>query len=149
MGTGARFWLRFCLIVINFIQIRYMNQPDNLGSFFKENKGLLKEYVETRTELFRLQGVRALSKTMGLLVWIIIAAFIAFLILIFLGLVLGFWLSDLTGSFVKGFGLTTLILIVLFVALALLRNSLFVNPIIRSIIERAQEEGRGQDDDDV
>lgn len=117
-----------------------MNQPDNLGDFFRENKELLKVYVETKSEIFRLQAIRIFSKSMGLLAWMVIAAFIAFLVLIFAGLVLGFWLSDLTQSYVKGFGITTIILIVLFVVIALLREKLFVNPIIRSIIIRAREE---------
>ncbi len=88
---------------------------------------------------------------MGLLAWMVIAAFIAFLVLIFAGLVLGFWLSDLTQSYVKGFGITTIILIVLFVVIALLREKLFVNPIIRSIIIRAREEvkmGKSDSDDE-
>jgi hypothetical protein len=128
-----------------------MNQPDNLGDFFRENKELLKVYVETKSEIFRLQAIRIFSKSMGLLAWMVIAAFIAFLVLIFAGLVLGFWLSDLTQSYVKGFGITTIILIVLFVVIALLREKLFVNPIIRSIIIRAREEvkiGKADNDDD-
>ncbi|MGN6421044.1 MAG: hypothetical protein ACTHMC_26260 [Pseudobacter sp.] len=117
-----------------------MNQPDNLGDFFRENKELLKVYVETKSEIFRLQAIRIFSKSMGLLAWMVIASFVAFLILIFAGLVLGFWLSELTQSYVKGFGLTTIILILLFVVVAVFREKLFVNPIIRSIILRAREE---------
>lgn len=125
-----------------------MNQPDSLGSFFKENKSLVKEYIETRTEIFRLQGIRVFSKSIGLLVWIIIATFLGFLILIFLGLVLGFWLSALTQSFVAGFGLTVLVLILLFVVLAIFRNSLFVNPIIKKVILKSQEESQ-QDEEEL
>jgi hypothetical protein len=125
-----------------------MNQPDNLGDFFRENKELLKVYVETKSEIFRLQAIRIFSKSMGLLAWIMIAAFIAFLILIFAGLVLGFWLSDLTQSYVKGFGLTTIILMVFFFLIAVFREKLFVNPIIRNIIIRAREEVKLRDNDD-
>ncbi|NML20138.1 SoxR reducing system RseC family protein [Pseudoflavitalea sp. G-6-1-2] len=125
-----------------------MNQPDNLGDFFRENKELLKVYVETKSEIFRLQAIRIFSKSMGLLAWMVIAAFLAFLILIFAGLVLGFWLSDLTQSYVKGFGITTGILVLFFVALAVFREKLFVNPIIKNIIVRAREEVRMRDRDD-
>jgi F0F1-type ATP synthase assembly protein I len=79
---------------------------------------------------------------MGLLAWMVIAAFLAFLVLIFAGLVLGFWLSELTQSYVKGFGITTIILILFFIFIAVFREKLFVNPIIRSIILRAREEVR-------
>lgn len=125
-----------------------MNQPDNLGDFFRENKELLKVYVETKSEIFRLQAIRIFSKSMGLLAWMVIAAFLAFLILIFAGLVLGFWLSDLTQSYVKGFGITTGILVLFFIALAVFREKLFVNPIIKNIIVRAREEVRMRDRDD-
>ena len=125
-----------------------MNQPDNLGDFFRENKELLKVYVETKSEIFRLQAIRIFSKSMGLLAWLVIAAFLGFLILIFAGLVLGFWLSDLTQSYVKGFGITTGILILFFVALAVFREKLFVNPIIKNIIVRAREEVRVQEVED-
>ncbi|WEK37081.1 MAG: hypothetical protein P0Y53_06170 [Candidatus Pseudobacter hemicellulosilyticus] len=117
-----------------------MSQPDNLGSFIRENKTLARNYVETRTEILRLQGIRVLSKSMGLLAWVIIAALLGFLTLIFAGLVLGFWLSDLTDSYVKGFGLTTGVLMLLLVLLVLFREQLFVNPIIRRVIERLQED---------
>lgn len=125
-----------------------MNQPDNLGDFFRENKELLKVYVETKSEIFRLQAIRIFSKSMGLLAWMVIAAFIAFLILIFAGLVLGFWLSDLTQSYVKGFGITTIILILLFILIAMFREKLFVNPIIKNIIIRAREEVRLRENDE-
>lgn len=124
-----------------------MNQPDNLGSFFRENRNLLKEYIETRMDIFRLQGIKMLSKSMGVLIWVIIAAFLGFLIMIFSGLVLGFWLSDLTKSHVKGFGFATLIMIALFVLLTVFRNVLFVNPIIKNIILRSQEDDRNDDND--
>ncbi len=49
---------RFFPLILNPI-INYM-QTD-FTEFLKKNKSLLKEYVEVRLELFRLQGVKALS----------------------------------------------------------------------------------------
>ena len=105
-----------------------------MEEFIKENKTLLKEYVETRIEIVRLEAIRTASKTSGYLIWIIISLFLFFLIAIFAGLVLGFWLTDLTGSYIKGFGITTLIMIAIVVILALLRKALFVNPAVKAII---------------
>lgn len=116
-----------------------MAQPENLGSFVKENKALLQEYLETRIELLRLQGIRSGSKATGYLVWMLISLFLLLLVGIFSGLVLGFWLSDLTGSYVKGFGITTLILVVLVVLLTLFRRSLFIDPAVRKVIASMQE----------
>jgi len=125
-----------------------MSQPDNLGSFISENKTILKEYVETRMEIYRLQSLRIFSKSAGYFAWIIVSLFLAFLIVIFGGLMLGYWFSSMLGSYVKGFGLITLLLIVLFVLLALFRKRLFVDPVVQSIIQRSREEDNAGSDED-
>jgi len=117
-----------------------MGQPDNLGSFISENKAVLKEYLDTRMEIYRLQSLRIFSKSAGYFAWIMVSALLAFLILIFGGLMLGYWFSSMLGSFVKGFGLLTLLLVVLFILLALFRKSLFVDPVVQSIIQKSREE---------
>jgi hypothetical protein len=117
-----------------------MSDTDNLGSFFRDNKDLLKGYIETRLEIFRLTAIRMISKSAGYLVWIIISLFLLFLIILFAGIVLGFWLSELTHSFVKGFGLTTLILLLIFSVLAIFRKAWFVNPVIQVIIDHSDED---------
>ena len=124
-----------------------MSQPDNLGSFISENKNILKEYVETRMEIYRLQSLRIFSKSAGYFAWIFISLFLAFLILIFGGLMLGYWFSSMLGSYVKGFGLVTLLLVVVFVLLALFRKQLFVDPVVHSIIQRSREEEEEKTDD--
>jgi hypothetical protein len=115
-------------------------QPDNLGSFFSENKALLKEYVETRMEIYRLQSLRIFSKSAGYFAWIIVSLFLVFLILLFSGVVIGFWFSGLLHSYVKGFALITGLLLLVFILLALFRKSLFVNPVIQLIIQKSREE---------
>jgi hypothetical protein len=119
-----------------------MSQPDNLGEFFAENKALLKEYMETRMEIYRLQSLRIFSKSAGYFAWIIVSIFLAFLIVLFGGFVLGFWLSSLFNSNVEGFGLVTLLLLATFLLMAIFRKSLFVNPVVQSIIQRSQEEDK-------
>lgn len=117
-----------------------MSQPENLGSFFSENKKLLSDYIETRIALLKLQTVRTLSKTAGTLIWSVVAILFVFIIMIFAGLVLGFWFSELTGSYTRGFGLATLVFILVFVIITLLRKSLFVNPMIQKIIAQSTDE---------
>jgi sterol desaturase/sphingolipid hydroxylase (fatty acid hydroxylase superfamily) len=126
------------------------NQPDNLGSFISENKAVLKEYLETRMEIYRLQSLRIFSRSAGYFAWILVSLFLAILIVIFGGLMLGYWFSSMLGSYVKGFGLMTLLLVALFVLLALFRKSLFVDPVVQSIIQksREEEEENNKDDDD-
>jgi lipopolysaccharide export LptBFGC system permease protein LptF len=116
-----------------------MPQPENLGSFFSENKKILTDYIETRISLLKLQSVRTLSRTGGMLIWAVIAIFFTFLILMFAGLVLGFWFSSLTGSYIKGFGLATLVYIVLFILITLFRKTLFVDPMVEKIISKSND----------
>jgi hypothetical protein len=123
-----------------------MVEPENLGSFFKENKSVLKEYIETRLEIFKLQAIKISSKSAGYLVWIIVSLFLLFLIAIFSGMTLGYWLSSLTGSLIEGFGFTALFMLLLFVFFAIFRKKLFVNPLVKTIIQSSIEE---MDEDEI
>ena len=123
-----------------------MTENESLGSFFQSNKSLAKEYFETRLEIFRLSAIRTASKSAGLLVWMIISLFLVFLIILFLGITIGFWLSKLTDSFVMGFGLVTLAFILLCVILAVFRKKLFLEPLMQIILDRASEEIDEEDD---
>lgn len=117
-----------------------MDQPDNLGSFFAENKTLLKEYLETRLEIYRLQSLRLFAKSAGLFAWVLLSLFLAFLFLLFGGMMTAFWFSSLFHSQVKGFGLVTLLILVIFILLAVFRRALFVDPVIQSVIQKSKEE---------
>jgi hypothetical protein len=114
-----------------------MDHSENLGSFFRESKPLLKEYLETRLEIFRLQSVKIISQSAGWLVWLLISLFLLFSIMLFSGIVMGCWLSGIVHSYVLGFGLTTLILVFVFGILIAFRKSLFISPIMNSIIRNA------------
>lgn len=114
-------------------------QQENFGSFFKENAKLAKEYFETRMEIYRLSGIRLASKSAGYLIWIIISLFLFFLFAVFAGIAVSLWLSNLTGSYIAGFGITTGAIALVILLLAAMRKALFVNPIIKSIISHSEE----------
>jgi hypothetical protein len=117
-----------------------MNEPDNLGSFFAGNKNLLKEYFETRLEIYRLQSLRLFARSAGYFAWILLSLFLVFLFLLFGGMATAFWFSELFHSYFKGFGLVTLLILTVFVLLAIFRKTLFVNPVIHSVIQKSREE---------
>lgn len=112
-----------------------MANPDNIETFFEENKKLMREYVMTKLEFFKLKFISYFSKSAGLIIWFIISIFLVFLFMVFLGLFTGFWLSNLTGSYTSGFGLTALIMLGVIITMALLRKPLFINPLMRSMIK--------------
>lgn len=111
-----------------------MSKAEDFGEFISENKDLLKDYFETRMEVYRLQAVKTFSKTTGLVLWVIVLIFLLFLVMAFIGVVLGFWFSALFNSHVLGFGLATLIMMIITGLVAFFRRQLFINPIIRWVI---------------
>ena len=126
-----------------------MGENESIGSFLKNSKSLLKDYIETRLEIFRLSSIRMISKSAGYFVWMIVSLFLLFLIILFAGLTAGFWLSQLMDSYVKGFGVIVIVLILLFSALAFFRKKLFVEPFMQIIIDRASEELEEGEEEDI
>lgn len=116
-----------------------MPDTETFGTFLRENKKLAREYIDTRLDIYRLQLTRAFSRSAGYLLWIVISLVLISLFVVFAGIVTGFWLSELTGSYVKGFGLTTLLILFIIGILALLRRPLFINPIIRAVISSSMK----------
>lgn len=117
-----------------------MSSGDNFNSFFNDNKKLVQDYFDTRVEIGRLRLVRMFSKSAGHLIWVIVMLFLFSLLCTFLGLVAGFWLSELTGSYTRGFGLATIGILLFILLIFALRKTLFVNPIIRAIIRKTSDE---------
>src|SRR5512145_1249288 len=115
-------------------------QQEDLGSFFKENVKLVKDYFETRLEIYRLRFIRVVSKAAGYLIWLVISLFLFFLLIIFSAVVLGLWLSEVYESYITGFGITTLIILLLIILLTLLRRVLFVNPIVKTFIRMTDDD---------
>jgi hypothetical protein len=113
---------------------------DDLGSFIRENKDLASSYAETKLEIFRLKIIRMVSRLAGQFIWLLVSLFLLSLLFIFLGLVTGFWLSELMGSYTRGFGLTALIMLVVIILVAALRKILFIDPFIRTIIRKTSND---------
>ena len=116
-----------------------MTENESLGSFFESNKSLAKQYLETRLEILTLSAVRMVSKSAGYFAWLIISSLLIFLVVLFGGVTLGFWLSNLTGSLVTGFGLVAAILALKLIILAAFRKKLFLEPLIHFILHKASE----------
>jgi membrane protein implicated in regulation of membrane protease activity len=103
------------------------------------NSMLVKRYFETQLEMYRLKVVRLVSKSAGYFFWMIISAFLVFLFFIFLGVAVGLWLGHLTGSYIAGFAITAAAILVVIILSALLRNALFINPLVRRMVRHSEE----------
>lgn len=106
-------------------------------SFFKENKTLLKEYLDLRLQIFRLQAVQLLAESMSFFIWFIVVLFIVFFVLLFLGILFALWIAQLTESNLAGFAAAAGIFILLLLVVIIFRKTLFFNPIGKNIIRAA------------
>jgi len=123
-----------------------MSKPTDLGAYLKENKDLLQRYVETRVEIIRLQMIRSTSKVLGNLIWLIVLLFLFFMLLIFIGLILGFLFAEITGSNVIGFSISTGILFLITLFLTAFRRKLFIDPVVRLLIGVFTTPGEDEED---
>ena len=117
-----------------------MSTNSTFGDFIKENKSIAREYLDIRLEILRLQLVRMFSKSAGYFIWTIVFLLLLLLFMLFAFLIVGFWLSELTGSIIIGFTMTAIIILMIAAVVTLLRRILFVNPIIRNTIRHMEKE---------
>ena len=80
-----------------------MQTKETFFSFFSENKTLLKDYLDTRVEIIKLQGVRTLSRTISVVMVIFIISLLCLSILLLLGITFAFWIASISGSNIIGF----------------------------------------------
>lgn len=99
--------------------------------------------IESELELYKLQGLRLLSRTLagGFAILFFMLFFI--IIMILGGVAIGFVLSDVLGSYAAGFGLAVGAFVLLFLLLLLLRRPLLLRPfenlIIRFYLQKEQK----------
>jgi hypothetical protein len=115
------------------------NTPD-IWQFLEANKQTIQEYIELKIELFNLKFIRKSSSIGGIIVWLMILAFLSLLIFFFAGITLGLWLSTIFNSYTLGFAATTGLFIFITLLLILLRKQLFINPIIRIMVREQTRE---------
>lgn len=102
---------------------------DNFKDFFGETKILVKNYAEKRLELVKMQTALKTSQALGLFFSLLIIFSILLFLVVFAGLWFSFWLAEKTGSTATGFGISTGILVLLFIVALVLRKALIQTPV--------------------
>jgi hypothetical protein len=119
-----------------------MRNNKSFGEFATENFSLAKDWFDTKAELYKLQLVRAAAKIGGSLLSSLFTLFLFFLFIIFGGVTTACWIGESTGSYARGFGIVTLVLLLVMIVLLRMRKKLFVNPLIRTMLKIATEKKR-------
>jgi hypothetical protein len=116
-----------------------MKQDPDLSDFLRDSARLLREYVELRVELLRLQGVRAVSRAYGMLMVFLIVFLMVLFVLFFLGMALAWWVAALTGSPVTGYLSAAGVFLLLLLLAVRFRRPLFQDRMVRALMDRPED----------
>ena len=77
------------------------------SSFFKDIKENILDYINAKLKLYKVEASEKVAKVMALLYSSIIIALFGFLLLFFISLGVGFFLSELLDSSIAGFAIVS------------------------------------------
>jgi hypothetical protein len=93
-------------------------------SFLANYKDLLVDYTEKRIELVKLEAIEKTAIVGGLSASFLLIILFSFMSIMFLSVMMGFLLADITGSMLKGFGLLALFYVLLLILVIVFRTSI-------------------------
>lgn len=120
-----------------------MQGNDDFSGFLRDNVRLVREYVELRMELLRLQGVRIVAKAYSQLMVFLIVLLTGLFVLFFLGMALAWAVAALTGSMVIGYLSSAGVFLLLLVLVVRFRRPLFQDRMVRTLLDTPDEEPTG------
>jgi len=95
------------------------------ANYFQDTEEKLKQYIQHRILLFRLQATDKASTVAATLITVSVIMVITLFLLIFASLTAGYWLANITGSLTAGFGIVALFyLVILLLGIFFLRKSM-------------------------
>ncbi|WP_343667387.1 hypothetical protein [Chitinophaga sp.] len=113
---------------------------DNFSNYFNQTGKVAKEYLETRLDLIKLQAAGKLSKALGLFFSLILAFLLFFFVVVFLGMVVGFWIGEMTNSYTIGFSCSAGLFIFLLLIILWFREPLIQRPLSNMLIKELVSE---------
>ncbi|MEY3920925.1 MAG: hypothetical protein RL634_686 [Bacteroidota bacterium] len=120
---------------------------ENLGDFYKENKKLVSEYIDTRIELIKLGAIKTLAKTLSALILVGLISFMMLFFLLFVVIAFSWYMADQLGSAALGFLCGGGVFIAILLLSIVFRKALFLNPLIRIFLHASTEEDEESSDE--
>ena len=109
-------------------------------SFLSQLRDAGAAYFQAKLELTKIQAYEKIAKVTGVVFSLLIISLLACFTILFVGLMLGFLISDLVGSNAIGFSVIGVVFIILMVILVMKRESILEKPITEKIIVELFEE---------
>lgn len=110
--------------------------PRNLEQLIENIRQLITEYISIQKRITRLTAIKYAAQAGGMMIDGIVTIILLSIVLLFSTVTGALWLSEKTGSFTRGFGLMTLIVLAIVLLIQLFRKTLFINPIIHRLVRR-------------
>jgi hypothetical protein len=123
-------------------------EEEKKENFFVEMKKLLEQYIRDRILLFKLEMSKKAATTTASIVNGVALGLFALFALVFVSVTLGFVFSELTGSFIIGFGIVSALYIGLVVTCIVAKKWItkkVSNAVISSIYSKKEVEKEKED----
>lgn len=122
-------------------------KEESLGSYAKELKKDISEYVDLRVEHTKLQAYEKIAKLTSAATSYLLIGLFSFFAFLFLSFTLAFYLGNITGSTTMGFGIVSIIYLVILISIFIFRKKYFENAITNKIIGVLMEEENDEDEE--
>jgi len=109
-------------------------------SFLTQLREAVADYLQVRLQLTKVQAFEKIAKVTGIVFSLLIIALLSCFTILFVGLMLGFLIADLTNSNAIGFSVIGVLFISMLAFLALKRESILEKPIAEKIIKELFED---------
>jgi|GEM_PF-888287 len=110
--------------------------PSNLEELIENTRQLIAAYIAIQKRIARLTVIKYAAQAGGMMLDGIVTIILLSIVLLFSAVTGALWLSEKTGSFTRGFGLMTLVVLAIVLLIQLFRKTLFINPVIHRLVRR-------------
>ncbi len=125
-----------------------MASQENYGDFYKENKKLVADYIDTRIELLKLGAIKITAKTLSALMLIALISFMVLFFVLFLVIAFSWFMADQLGSASLGFLCGGGVFLLIIMVSVIFRRVLFLNPLIKIFIHIATDDDGFEEEND-
>ncbi len=118
--------------------------------FFDDIKDAFEAHIDARVSLLQMDATEKVSKLVSVLAFSFLAGSLFFFVLLFIGIMAGYYFASLTQNLVTGFGIVAGIYFVLIILLMMFRKKLattVMNLTVKTIFDNSDEEDDEEDED--
>jgi hypothetical protein len=116
-----------------------MNEK-KLSDWFNELREDLSMYLRARAQLTKIEAYEKIAKVVGVIISFFILALLVGFVIIFILIMIGSWVVQLTGSVAIGFSSVAMLVIGSFIFLLVKRKSVLEKPVSNWVIEALFDE---------